>query len=127
METGYGACRLLAIVAQRGRFQPHDRISRADVNTCELTSELLMSVRPVRASWLTVILGLISVCELSSAQTNPSAAESYRVIREIALSGSEAFDLLSVDPIGRRLFVPRITRIDVVDIDRGTIVGSVRG
>jgi DNA-binding beta-propeller fold protein YncE len=49
----------------------------------------------------------------------------YRLEQEIALPGEGAWDYLSIDPAGRRLYVAHGDHVDVVDIDRNALVGRI--
>jgi DNA-binding beta-propeller fold protein YncE len=52
-------------------------------------------------------------------------AHGYRVTRRIPVGGDGFWDLLTVDPAGRRLYVAHGTRVQVVDIDADTLVGEI--
>jgi YVTN family beta-propeller protein len=59
-----------------------------------------------------------------------SAAESadpggYRVLKTIKIGGPGGWDYLTMDPAARRLYISRSTRVQVVDVDEGKLVGEV--
>ncbi|MGI8499333.1 MAG: PepSY domain-containing protein [Gemmatimonadaceae bacterium] len=58
------------------------------------------------------------------ASTTPGGA-GYRMVRRIAVPGEGGWDYLMVDPVARRLYLSHSTRVEVIDIDAGTIVGNI--
>ena len=63
----------------------------------------------------------------AKAETKMDAkAGGYHVAREIALGGEGGWDYLTVDPVGRRLYVSHSTKVEVVDVDSGKAVGQVQ-
>ncbi len=51
--------------------------------------------------------------------------EGYRLIKQIPIGGEGGWDYLSVDAQARRLYVTHATRIVVVDLDTGRVVGEI--
>lgn len=49
----------------------------------------------------------------------------YHFLREIPVGGEGGWDYLSVDPVGRRLYVSHATKVVVIDIDKHEIVGEI--
>jgi DNA-binding beta-propeller fold protein YncE len=49
----------------------------------------------------------------------------YHFLREIPVGGDGGWDYLSVDPVGRRLYVSHATKVVVIDIDSSEIVGEI--
>jgi len=49
----------------------------------------------------------------------------YRRRKEIAIGGEGGWDYLSVDAVGRRLYVSHATKVVVVDIDKDAVVGEI--
>lgn len=49
----------------------------------------------------------------------------YRVVERWKPGGEGGWDYLSIDPEARRLYIARATRVQVMDLDRGTLVGEV--
>ncbi len=69
-------------------------------------------------------LGLL----LLTAIAPVSAAEpSYRIVTRLAPGGDGGWDYLTVDPDGHRLFVSRSTRVQVIDLSTGKLVGEIPG
>jgi DNA-binding beta-propeller fold protein YncE len=53
------------------------------------------------------------------------AAEPYHFLKEIAIGGEGGWDYLSIDPGARRLYVSHATKVVVIDMDKGSVVGEV--
>jgi YVTN family beta-propeller protein len=47
------------------------------------------------------------------------------VTKKIPMPGQGSFDYLTVDESGRRLYVSHGTQVEVLDVDSGTVVGSI--
>jgi DNA-binding beta-propeller fold protein YncE len=62
------------------------------------------------------------------AAANPGAMSpgKYHVVKEIQIGGEGGWDYLTVDPAARRLYVSHSTKVEVVDIDSGKVVGQVQ-
>lgn len=58
----------------------------------------------------------------SAAAAGPSG---YQRIRSILLGGLGGWDYLTMDSASRRLFISRETRVLVLDVDRGRVVGEI--
>ena len=71
-----------------------------------------------------IILKTIAVCMLAAA-THASAGD-YAVAKKFALGGEGGWDYLSYDAPSNRLFITRGTRVQVVDPDKGVVVGEIR-
>ena len=72
-------------------------------------------------------LCLASVC-LSLLLPNagaktPLPAASYQVIKKIPVGGEGGWDYLTLDSAARRLYVSHATKVVVIDVDKGEIVG----
>jgi DNA-binding beta-propeller fold protein YncE len=53
------------------------------------------------------------------------AADGYKVTKKIPIPGQGGWDYLTVDESARRLYVSHGTRVDVLDVDSGEILGSI--
>jgi DNA-binding beta-propeller fold protein YncE len=53
------------------------------------------------------------------------AADPYHLIKEIPIGGEGGWDYVTVDPAAHRLYVSHATRVMVVDIDAGKVVGEI--
>jgi len=72
--------------------------------------------RPLRFSAAFVVL--LSFC-LSAA------AADYRVIKKIPVGGEGSWDYLTIDPDARRLYVSHGTRVEVIDLEAGKVIGQI--
>jgi len=54
-----------------------------------------------------------------------SPASAYKVVAKIAIGGEGGWDYLAVDPAARRLYVSHATRVNVVDIEKNTVIGEI--
>jgi DNA-binding beta-propeller fold protein YncE len=61
-----------------------------------------------------------------SAQAAPAQAK-LAVLKRFSIGGEGGWDYLTFDATTKRLFVSRQSRVDVISIDTGTVVGSVVG
>jgi YVTN family beta-propeller protein len=52
-------------------------------------------------------------------------AEQFSIIKKIPIPGQGSWDYLTVDEGGRRLYVSHGTQVEVLDVDSGSIVGSI--
>lgn len=53
------------------------------------------------------------------------AATPYKLIKEIPIGGEGGWDYITVDPAAHRLYVSHATKVVVVDIDAGKVVGEI--
>ena len=60
-----------------------------------------------------------------SAALAVHAADPYRPIKEIPIGGEGGWDYITVDPAAHRMYVSHATKVVVVDIDAGTVVGEI--
>ena len=56
-----------------------------------------------------------------------AAADSYRVIKRIAIPHDSGWDYITADTEGRRLYVPHGTEVVVLDLDSQAVVGTITG
>ena len=65
----------------------------------------------------------------SAAGDLPAQAPSppYHVVATHQLGGDGGWDYLAIDTVGNRFFIARSDRVTVVDPDKGTVLGEVRG
>lgn len=54
------------------------------------------------------------------------AAEPYRFLKEIPIGGEGGWDYLSIDSGARRLYATHATKVVVIDLDQGAIVGEIK-
>lgn len=53
------------------------------------------------------------------------AADGYSIVKKIPIPGQGSWDYLTVDEGARRLYVSHGTQVEVLDVDSGSIVGSI--
>jgi DNA-binding beta-propeller fold protein YncE len=70
------------------------------------------------------ITGLIVALGLSAAAV-AAPAPNYQFITQINVPGDTGWDYLSIDALARRLYITHGERIDVLDIDHNTLVGTI--
>ena len=58
--------------------------------------------------------------------TSVFAAEpAYRVTNKIPVAGDGGWDYLTADSTARRLYVTHSTKVQILDLDKGTVVGEI--
>ncbi len=62
---------------------------------------------------------------LTAAGSLQAADPPYRLLKEIPIGGTGGWDYITVDSAAHRLYVSHATKIHVVDIDAGTVVGEI--
>src|SRR5262245_3153665 len=74
-------------------------------------------------------LSLASVCLLlllpNAGAHSALPAEGYQVIKKIPVGGDGGWDYLAMDSAARRLYVSHATRVVVIDVDKGEVVGEI--
>jgi YVTN family beta-propeller protein len=73
-------------------------------------------------TWALPALVFLFAGSAVSAEPSESA---YRVLKKIPVGGEGGWDYLTMDSAGRRLYVARSDRIQIVDVDQGKLVGEV--
>src|SRR6185436_12908467 len=63
---------------------------------------------------------------LLSTTSVADPADLYRLTKEIPIGGDGGWDYITVDPAAHRLYVAHATKVVVVDIDSGKLVGEIR-
>src|SRR5262245_32160670 len=54
------------------------------------------------------------------------AEQPYRVVKSVKLGGEGGWDYVTVDAVARRLYIPRGTRVMVLDADSVAVVGEIK-
>ena len=62
--------------------------------------------------------------QAAAAQTKPAQTQ-LAVLKRWTIGGDGGWDYLSFDPATKRLFISRQSRVDVISVDGGTMVGTV--
>jgi YVTN family beta-propeller protein len=74
-----------------------------------------------RGLWLSAVL-ILSVFSLAAPA---ASAGEYSIKKKIPIAGQGSWDYLIVDDGARRLYVSHATQVEVVDVDSGSVVGSI--
>jgi DNA-binding beta-propeller fold protein YncE len=79
----------------------------------------------VKVRWIAcVVVGLFAL--MSGWVGSARAADTeYHVLKKIKISGAGGWDYLTCDPEARRLYISRATRVQVMDVDKGEIIGEI--
>lgn len=73
-------------------------------------------------------LCLTLIGALSAAQPDATASKTgYHVLSSFPVGGDGGWDLLSIDPVGRRIYIARSNRTMIVDADTGRLIGEIPG
>lgn len=75
-----------------------------------------------------ILVGTMAFVAPSNGQTSSgkmAAAGGYHLLKKIKLGGEGGWDYLFVDSAARRLYVSHATRVMVIDVDTGAIVGEI--
>src|SRR5258706_223907 len=54
-----------------------------------------------------------------------AADTQYQFVKEIAVGGSAQWDYLKVDSDSHRLYLSHATKVEVIDLDKGAIIGAI--
>jgi DNA-binding beta-propeller fold protein YncE len=68
-----------------------------------------------------IVLNIVAI----TAAPIDAAEVTYHFLKEIPIGGEGGWDYLSVDPIGRRLYVSHNTKIEVIDLEKDQRVGEI--
>jgi DNA-binding beta-propeller fold protein YncE len=67
----------------------------------------------------------VSLMAVFNASPCQAAEEQYHFIKDIPVPGKAQWDYLKVEPDSRRLFVSHGDRVEVIDLEKSTIVGTI--
>ena len=71
------------------------------------------------------LITLIGLVGLVVAGSRAIAASSYHLIKEMKIGGEGGWDYVTVDPTAHRLYMSHATKVVVLDIESGTVVGEI--
>src|SRR5262245_42144778 len=74
-----------------------------------------------------VFIGIAVQSLLAGALLMHAADEPYHLITEIKIGGAGQWDYLHVDAQSRRLYVTHGSSVNVIDLDKNTVVGEITG
>jgi YVTN family beta-propeller protein len=82
----------------------------------------------MRVKFATIIrsagLGLIAALVAGTAGSAPANSD-LQVLQRWKVGGAGTWDYLTLDATGKRLFVSRSTRVDVISTDSGKVIGTI--
>jgi YVTN family beta-propeller protein len=81
----------------------------------------MLSTRTALAHWFTLSLGAL----LALTSAAGAAAPKLQVLQRWKIGGAGGWDYLTIDSAKQRLFISRATRVDVIDLKTGNVVGSI--
>jgi YVTN family beta-propeller protein len=70
-------------------------------------------------------LAALSLCVILNGATAVAAETPYQFIKEIPVGGSAQWDYLKVDSEAHRLYLSHGTKVEVIDLDKGAIIGAI--
>ena len=70
-------------------------------------------------------MALLLALSLNIPAASSQSAAGYQVVKKIPIPGQGSWDYLTVDERARRLYVSHGTRVEVLDVDSGAIVGKI--
>jgi DNA-binding beta-propeller fold protein YncE len=70
----------------------------------------------------TVVIGIALAGTISAA-----AETEYRFIKEIPVGGNAQWDYLKVDSEAQRLYLSHATKVEVIDLEKGAVIGQIEG
>jgi len=82
----------------------------------------MLSMRTALRFWLTLSLGAGLTTALIA---EGAAAPNMEVLQSWKLGGDGGWDYLTMDSANKRLFISRGTRVDVVSVESGKLIGSI--
>src|SRR5258708_24722208 len=68
---------------------------------------------------LAAILGLVATAALATPQSG------YHVIKKVSVPGTGGWDYVTVDEVGRRVYIAHATQVEVLDADSSELVGTI--
>lgn len=72
-----------------------------------------------------ILMALLAAVSTASLMGTARADTKPAILAEWKIGGKGAWDYLTLDPSGDRLFISRQTRVDVVDTHAGKLIGSI--
>ena len=68
---------------------------------------------------------LVSIVAISNAMLSVAADAPYHFIKDIPVPGKAQWDYLKVDPETHRLYLSHGTKVEVIDVDNGMLIGAI--
>jgi DNA-binding beta-propeller fold protein YncE len=73
----------------------------------------------------TCVIVTLSLLLISSRMPCLAADVPYHFIKEIPVAGKAQWDYLKVDPEAHRLYLSHGSRVEVIDLDKGAVIGAI--
>ena len=70
-------------------------------------------------------LAAFSLCLILNGATAFAAETPYHFIKEIPVGGKAQWDYLTVDSEAHRLYLSHGVKVEVIDLDKGTVIGAI--
>ena len=67
----------------------------------------------------------LGLCLILTGATAFASEAPYHFIKEIPVGGSAQWDYLKVDPETHRLYLSHATKVEVIDLEKGTVIGTI--
>jgi YVTN family beta-propeller protein len=78
----------------------------------------------MRKQVLSVLVVAVAFAFSVQSYAAPTAVE-YKLKQKFTIGGDGGWDYLTYDPVGKRLFISRATRVQVVDTEKGTVIAEI--
>jgi DNA-binding beta-propeller fold protein YncE len=72
-----------------------------------------------------IVLTIAALASMIAGGSTFAAESQYHLVKEIPIGGSAQWDYLKVDPDSHRLYLSHATKVEVIDLDKGTIIGAI--
>src|SRR4051794_11172657 len=74
---------------------------------------------------LLLLPAILASTTVVRAQTPAANDTSYHVVKSLPIGGEGRWDCVTFDPAAQRLYVPRQTHVQVIDVQTGKLVGDL--
>src|SRR5436853_6089105 len=64
-------------------------------------------------------------CGIALQSATAMAGEVYKLLTEIPIGGEGGWDILTIDPAARRLYLSHATKVVVVDLEKNAVTGEI--
>lgn len=75
--------------------------------------------------WISGFSMAVAILAFALAAADAALAEGFVITKKISIPGQGSWDYLTVDEGARRLYVSHGTQVEVIDVDSGSVVGSI--
>ena len=81
--------------------------------------------RKISTAIASVLITGSGLCFDNAVISGTSPTPNYQVVKKIPLGGEGRWDYLTLDSAARRLYITRSTRVTVLNVDTGQVVGEI--